>query len=87
MDRVAAEAFPAAPRIMLFATDRAGKKPFPVAVWYEYRDGRFFIWSAAAAKVTLARRSPAVTLCVQEERTPYKSVIMRGRAEVPGLRP
>jgi len=87
MDRAAAEAFVAEPRIMLLATDRGGKEPFVAAVWYEYRDGRFFIWSAAAtAKVTLARRNPAVTLCVQEERMPYKSVIVRGRAEVvPGL--
>jgi PPOX class probable F420-dependent enzyme len=87
MDRAAAEAFLAEPRIMLLATDRGGKEPFLVAVWHEYRDGRFFIWSAAGdAKVRLARRNPAVTLCVQEERRPYKSVIVRGRAEVvPGL--
>jgi PPOX class probable F420-dependent enzyme len=83
MDRAATEAFLAEPHIMLLATDRGGKEPFLVAVWHEYRDGRFFIWSAAGdAKVTLARRHPAVTLCVQEERRPYKSVIVRGRAEV-----
>ena len=87
MNRAAAEAFLAEPRILILATDRSGKEPFLVAVWHEYRDGRFFIWSAAGdAKVTLARRNPAVTLCVQDERRPYKSVIVRGRAEVvPGL--
>ena len=87
MDRAAAEAFLTQPRIMLLATNRGGKEPFLVAVWHEYRDGRFFIWSAAGdAKVTLARRNSAVTLCVQEERRPYKSIIVRGRAEVvPGL--
>ena len=83
MNRAAAEAFLAEPRILLLATDRGGKEPFLVAVWHEYRGGRFFIWSAAGdAKVTLARRNPAVTLCVQDERRPYKSVIVRGRAEV-----
>jgi PPOX class probable F420-dependent enzyme len=87
MDRAAAEAFLAEPRIMLLATNRGGKEPLLAAVWHEYRDGRFFIWSAAAdAKVTLALRNPAVTLCVQDERRPYKSIIVRGRAEVvPGL--
>ena len=87
MNRAAAEAFLAEPRILLLATDRGGKEPFLVAVWHEYRAGRFFIWSAARdAKVTLARRNPAVTLCVQDERRPYKSVIVRGRAAVvPGL--
>ena len=83
MDRAAAEAFLAEPRILLLATDRGGKEPLLVAVWHEYRDGRFFIWSAAGdAKVTLARRNPAVTLCVQDERRPYKSVIVRGQAAV-----
>ena len=87
MDRAATEAFLAEPRILLFATNRNGKEPFVVAVWHEYRNGRFFIWSAAGdAKVALTRRNPAVTLCVQDERRPYKSVIVRGRAEVmPGL--
>ena len=50
MDRAAAEAFLAEPRILLLATDRAGKEPFLVAVWHEYRDGRFFIWSAARTR-------------------------------------
>ena len=87
MDRAAAEAFLAEPRILLLAADRSGKEPFLVPVWHEYRDGRFFIWSAASdAKVALARRNPAVTLCVQDERRPYKSILVRGRAEVvPGL--
>jgi nitroimidazol reductase NimA-like FMN-containing flavoprotein (pyridoxamine 5'-phosphate oxidase superfamily) len=60
MDRAAAEAFLAEPRIMLLAMNRGGKEPFLVAVWHEYRDGHFFIWSAAGdAKVRLARRNGA----------------------------
>lgn len=87
MNRAVTEAFLAEPRITLLTANRGGKEPLVVAVWHEYRAGRFFIWSAAAdAKVTLVRRNPAVTLCVQDERRPYKSVIVRGRAEVmPGL--
>jgi hypothetical protein len=38
MDRAAAEAFLAEPRI----TERGGKEPFLVAVWHVYHDGRFF---------------------------------------------
>lgn len=87
MNRAVTEAFLAGPRIMLLTANRNGKEPLVVAVWHEYRAGRFFIWSAAGdAKVTLVRRNPAVTLCVQDERRPYKSVIVRGRADVvPGL--
>ena len=87
MDRAAAEAFLGEPRVLLLAVNRDGKEPFLVAVWHEYRKSRFFIWSAAGdAKVALVRRNPAVTLCVQDERRPYKSIIVRGRAEVvPGL--
>ena len=87
MNRAAAEAFLVEPRILLLTVNRGGNEPFLVAVWHEYRDGRFFIWSAAGdAKVTLVRRNPAVTLCVQDERRPYKSIIVRGRAEVvPGM--
>ena len=48
MDRAAAEAFLAEPRILVLATDPG----------------------AGDAKVTLARRNPAVTLCVQDERRP-----------------
>ena len=87
MNRAAAEALLAEPRILLLAVNRGGNEPLLVAVWHEYRDGRFSIWSAAGdAKVTLLRRNPAVTLCVQDERRPYKSIIVRGRAEiVPGM--
>jgi hypothetical protein len=55
MDRAAAEAFLAEPRILLLATDRGGKEPFLVAVWHEYRAGRFFIWSAAGGREGHAR--------------------------------
>jgi PPOX class probable F420-dependent enzyme len=87
MDRAAAEAFLAEPRILLLALNRGGGEPFLVPVWYEYRERRFLIWSASGdAKVALARRNPAVTVCVQDERRPYKSIIVRGRAAVvPGL--
>jgi hypothetical protein len=53
MDRAAAEAFLAEPRITLLAADRSGKEPFLVAVWHEYRDGRFFDSEPDSSGVTI----------------------------------
>ena len=87
MNRAAIEAFLAEPRVMLLTANRNGKEPFVAPVWYEYRDGRVFIWvGAEEAKCRLVRRNPAVTLCVQTEAFPYKVVLIRGAAEVrPGF--
>lgn len=83
MDRAAAEAFLAEPRILVFTASRGGREPLVAPVWYEYGDGVIRIWTGAeSAKAKAARRHPAVTACIQTETAPYKVVLVRGTATV-----
>jgi PPOX class probable F420-dependent enzyme len=83
LDRAAIEALLAEPRLLVLTANRSGKEPYAGPVWYEYRDGRFFITTGLEnAKTRLVQRNPAVTLCVQQEAWPYKAVLVRGTAEV-----
>src|SRR3990170_2448844 len=57
--------------------------PVPTPIWYLYRDGLlYFRTDSDAAKVENIRRDPHVAVCVQDERAPYKAVIVQGAAEV-----
>ncbi len=67
---------------VLVTTDDAGR-PVPTPIWYMYREGLlYFRTEEASAKVANVRRDPRVSVCVQEERPPYKAVIVHGTAEV-----
>jgi len=58
-------------------------RPVPTPIWYLYRDGRlWFRTEEASVKVANVRREPRVSVCVQDERAPYKSVIVHGTATV-----
>lgn len=57
--------------------------PVPTPIWYLYRDGAFYFRTAAdAIKTENVRRDPRVSICVQEERPPYKACIAYGTAEL-----
>lgn len=57
--------------------------PLPTPIWYLYRDGVFYFRTASnAIKTENIRRDARVSVCVQDERAPYKSVVARGAAEV-----
>jgi len=57
--------------------------PVPTPIWYLYRDRVFYFRTEAdAVKTQNARNDPRVSICVQDERPPYKAVIAHGRAEV-----
>ncbi|MDP9236776.1 MAG: PPOX class F420-dependent oxidoreductase [Chloroflexota bacterium] len=57
--------------------------PSPTPIWYLYRDGLFYFRTASdAIKTKNIRRDSRVSICVQDERAPYKSVVVRGTAEV-----
>ena len=67
---------------VLVTIDEAGA-PVPTPIWYRYRDGRFlFRTAASAAKVANVRRDARVSVCVQDERPPYKAVIAHGTATI-----
>lgn len=58
-------------------------RPMPTPIWYLYRDGIFYFRTAAdAVKTRNIQRDPRVSICVQEERPPYKAVTVQGTAEV-----
>lgn len=67
---------------VLITTDAEGRS-VPTPIWYMYRDGLlYFRTDEDSAKVANVRRDPRVSVCVQEERPPYKAVIVHGSADV-----
>lgn len=69
--------------VAVLITVAADGAPVPTPIWYLYRDGKlYFRTDAAAIKTANVRRNPRVSVCVQEERPPYKAVIVHGHAEV-----
>ena len=62
--------------------------PLQTPVWYLYRDGLIYVrTNSRSAKVRNIRRDPRVSLCVQDERPPYRAVTARGVAQVEADRP
>ncbi len=52
-------------------------------IWYEYRDGRFYLASSSAyLKVRSMLKNPAVSLCMQDPAPPYRYVTIRATAVV-----
>jgi len=75
--------FLAAPRIASLAYARRDGRPFQVPVWFQWRDGEVLVGTGANdPKVAAIRRNPAVVLLVQDERAPYRVVLLEGSAEV-----
>jgi PPOX class probable F420-dependent enzyme len=58
-------------------------EPVPTPIWFLYRDGRFYFRTEVnAIKVKNIQRDARVSVCVQEERAPYKAVIAHGKAQL-----
>ncbi len=52
-------------------------------IWYLYRDGLLYMRTGRESiKAKNVARDPRVTVCVQDERPPYRSVTVHGRASV-----
>jgi PPOX class probable F420-dependent enzyme len=67
----------------VLVTLNADGNPTPTPVWYLYRDGVFrFRTAGNAVKTKNIWRDPRVSICVQDERPPYKAVIVWGRVEI-----
>ena len=50
-------------------------------IWYLYRDGRIYMRTGKeSVKAQNIARDPRVSVCVQDERPPYRSVTVYGRA-------
>jgi len=69
--------------VAVLTTVGADGAPVPTPIWYLYRDGSFYFRTASnAVKTQNVRRDPRVSVCVQDERPPYKAVVAYGRAQI-----
>lgn len=75
--------FLAGRRVAVLVTIGADGRPLPTPIWYAYRDGLFYFRTAIdAVKTRNVQRDPRVSVCVQDERPPYRAVIVHATAEV-----
>jgi len=69
--------------VAVLVTNGTDGTPLPSPIWYAYRDGKFYFRTAAdAVKLDNVRRDPRVSICIQDERAPYKAVIAYGTGEI-----
>jgi PPOX class probable F420-dependent enzyme len=82
----ALDAFLSGDRIAVLAYIRGDGRPNQVPLWYWYRDGTLsFSFETTSAKVRALRNDPRVTVTVQDERPPYRAVIIDGVVEMVDL--
>lgn len=75
--------FLAEPNIAVVAVTAPDGAPHAVPTWFEYRRGEaFFITDSSAFKCKCLMRDPRVTLCIDTRKSPYKAVILKGRAQM-----
>lgn len=73
--------FLAEPNIAVVAVTAPDGAPHAVPTWYEYRRGEVvFLTDLSAFKCKCLRLDPRVTLCIDSRKSPYKAVILKGRA-------
>lgn len=73
------EPFVDARRIGVLAYVRGDGRPNQAPIWYTLRDGEFLMTTTAgSAKERALARSPRVTLTIQDEKPPYRAVIVDG---------
>jgi PPOX class probable F420-dependent enzyme len=76
-------AFLALPNIAHFITLRADGSPHSVPVWYEFVDGRFYVFTPATSlKMRNLARDPRLTLSIASSEQPYAYVVADGVAEI-----
>ena len=69
--------------VAVLVTIAADGTPVPTPIWYRYRDGLLYFRTASdAVKAENVRRDPRVSVCIQDERPPYRAVIVHGKAEL-----
>jgi len=69
------------PRIARLATIGRDGAPLVTPVWYRFEDGAFLVLTEAGSpKHRNIERDARVELCIDDERPPYHTVLVRGRA-------
>jgi PPOX class probable F420-dependent enzyme len=74
--------------VAVLATIGADGVPVPTPIWYLYRDGQFYFRTEEhAVKTENIRRDPRVSICIQDERAPYRYAIVYGAAQLVEAQP
>jgi PPOX class probable F420-dependent enzyme len=82
-ERPALEKFLAGNHIAVVSYLRKDGRPNQVPLWYAYRDGTlWFNVETGSAKYHALRRDGRVCVTVQDERPPYRAVIVEGTVEM-----
>ncbi len=77
------ERFLAEDHIAVMSYLRADGRPNQVPLWFTYRDGTmWFNVETGSAKHRALRKDPRVCVTVQDERPPYRAVIIEGTVEL-----
>lgn len=83
MSRGERERFLAGRHVAVLASLGPDGQPDLTPIWYLYRDGLLYMRTGIdSVKALNIRRDPRVTVCVQDERPPYRSVTLHGRASI-----
>jgi len=73
--------------VAVLGTNSANGAPVLTPIWYLYRDGRILMRTdKGSVKTRNIERDPRVTVCVQDERPPYASVTVYGKAAIEATR-
>ena len=71
------------PRIARLATVGPEGAPHVAPVWYRYEDGAFLVLTdRGSQKHRNVERDPRVVLCIDDDRPPYHTVLVRGHAGI-----
>jgi len=83
LSRAQRDRFLAGRHVAVLVTIGPDGRPVPTPIWYLYRDGLLYFRTAAdAIKTQNVRRDARVSVCVQDERPPYKALVVHGTADV-----
>lgn len=83
MSRAEKERFLAGRHVAVLATLGPDGQPVLTPIWYLYQDGLLYMRTGVESiKAGNVRRDQRVTVCVQDERPPYRSVTIHGRASI-----
>ncbi|MBI2912873.1 MAG: PPOX class F420-dependent oxidoreductase [Chloroflexi bacterium] len=83
MSRAEWERFLAGRHVAVLATLGPDGGAVLTPIWYLYRDGLLYMRTGRdSVKAKNVGRDPRVTVCVQDERAPYRSATVYGRASI-----
>ena len=75
--------FVAAPRIGRLGTINRDGTPHIAPVWYRFDEGAFLVLTESESqKYKNIERDPRVAFCIDDERSPYHTVLVSGRVTV-----